>query len=296
MGFNVSFMANQSVTDEDINNIGYNLANTVYTTFTNDTLYGVDELNAITAHMMHKGVKRNYKNECALTLAESIVHIDSGLAFFENGAVMTIDDDGIDLTMENTTETQYIYLFYNAALNAAGARVTSALPETGTDYVMLGTVTDGVLTQDRTFAFLNADVKGTNEVVTLTLEPIDITDEKNDGYAWIRYKTDINITKFKRLIFYTPLDKVTVYPYNDNPQQGKVAGIIDIENNSLIDGYAYYDSGWGQRDTGSITANAEGYIEDGYFILEFSNYNTHPFYPYFCEKPITVELYGGAEE
>ena len=30
MGFNVSFMANQSETDEDINNIGYNLANTVY--------------------------------------------------------------------------------------------------------------------------------------------------------------------------------------------------------------------------------------------------------------------------
>ena len=115
MGFKASFLANQYVSDEDINAVGYNLSNTVYTSFANDTVYGVNELNSITAHMMNKGVKRNYKNECAVSLNEGIVHIDSGLVFFDNGATMNIDDEGIDLyickvyEVEKTRDTSVHY-------------------------------------------------------------------------------------------------------------------------------------------------------------------------------------------
>lgn len=286
MSFNVSFMANQMVTDEDINNIGYNLSNTVYTSFTDDTWYGVEELNAITSHMMNKGVKRNYKNECAVTLTDNIVHIDSGLAFFENGAVMTVDDDGIDLTLEDSTETQYIYLFFNSALNVAGARCTSLLPEAGTDYVTLGNVTGGVLTQDRTFAFLNADVKGTNEVVTVTAERKKVLIDGRDFYE---FSTPINISGYKKAYFRPDYEGG-----NYNNQSAFIFGVIDIQN-QIAESFVYANKDTSYKYNNVLcyesiangsTRNAE--IIDGILYVRI--------YMQLVQSPIRFELFGGVEE
>ena len=138
--FKVNFMSNQMVTAEDINAIGYNLANTVYTTFTDDTTYGVDELNAITQNIVTAGVKRGYENMCAVSFNGSMVFINSGQAFFESGAVMTIDELGISLELEDSTQTNYVYLFFDADTNVAGARCTTTIPG-GVDVVLLAEIT-----------------------------------------------------------------------------------------------------------------------------------------------------------
>ena len=287
--FSISFMKNQLVNDEDINAIGYNLSNTVYTTFTNDTLYGVDALNEITAHMMNKGVKRNYKNECALSLADTDIHIDSGLAFFENGATITIDDDGIDLTLEDSAETQYVYLFFNDTINVGGARCTVEYPSG--DFVMLGSITDGVLTQDRTFAYLNADAKGTNEVKTLILEPEIYAKNYNE---YIRYKTNFNITGYDKLCFYAYGNG-----YNGSDSRWcRIAGVFDIRNTSLI-GVMYMGGGaWLDDEFWVQSANVSGerkfYIEDGGFVMDWLTRYLHALSE--CKPSLTVELYGGAEE
>lgn len=137
--FKVNFMSNQTVTAEDINSIGYNLANTVYTSFENDVTYGVDELNEITKNIVGPGVKREYKNMCAVSLVGTTVTIASGQAFFECGAVMTVDDEGITLELEDSTKTNYVYLFHNSALNVAGARCTTEIPS-GLETVLLAEI------------------------------------------------------------------------------------------------------------------------------------------------------------
>lgn len=291
MSFNVSFLANQYVTDEDINNIGYNLSNTVYTSFTNDTVYGVDELNAITGHLMNKGVKRNYKNECAITLNEGIVHINSGLAFFDNGATIKIDDEGIDVSLEESSETQYVYLFFNSTINVGGARCTVEYPSD--EFVMLGSITDGVLKQDRTFAFLNADVKGTNEVVTLILDPVETKDE--DGHRITQYITDVNITKFNRAFFMTPEDEVRENWIGGGYDDACMMGCYDIQNDICLayTKYRYNTNNRNEADSFVVNSNDYARTEDGKLIvIDHHDSNVSDM----GDRHLRIELYGGAAE
>lgn len=284
MGFKVSFITNQNITDEDINAIGYNLSNTVYTSFTNDTLYGVDSLNEITSHLMSKGVKRGYENECAITINEGVVHIGSGLAFFDNGATISIDGDGIDLTFEESMETQYIYLFFNESLNVAGARCSVVLPETGVCYVMLGTVTGGILTQNRTFAYLNADVKGTNEVVTVTVEAEHYKDENEKLH--FRYIVPFNVTKYQMVYFRPTLEE------NAAEDLGVLFGAYDIQNQQehfYVFGYRS-SSSWTET---LVTSGNSISIVDGQLILDMERI-LNRVYP--SNEKLVFEFYGGVAE
>ena len=292
--FTVNFLANQAITEEEINEIGYNLSNTVYTSFENNTPYGINDFNAITAHMMNKGVKRNYKNECALSLADTNVHIDSGLAFFENGATITIDDDGIDLTLEDSTEKQYVYLFFNSTINIGGARCTVEYPSG--DFVMLGSIKNGVLTQDRTFASINAEFNLPNKEITITLNGVPgeyhgignwayTTEGLVQKHYGIRWTTDINVTSYKRAVFESAKD---VTPTNSANKIFVIGGCYDIANNEL--------EFFGAADNGECftTVNQHNYfsinIVDGKLQITYLNYYGME------EYPLYVTLYGGAEE
>lgn len=140
--FKASFLANQVVNDTELNDIGYNFANTVYTTFANGTTYGIEDLNQITANIVGPGVKRGAGENCAVSLSGTTVKISSGSAFFESGVTMTIDDDGISLELEDNSKINYVYLFYNPAVNVAGARCTTDMPS-GLEYVLLAEVSGG---------------------------------------------------------------------------------------------------------------------------------------------------------
>lgn len=145
--FKVNFMANQTVAAADINAIGENIAEAEYPTFADGVTYGVDALNGITAQMVTAGVKRGAGNNCDVSLSGTTVFISSGTVFFDCGAVMTIDSDGISTELEDSGQTNYVYLFFDSALNVAGARCTVAQPS-GTDCVLLAEVTGTSVAQN----------------------------------------------------------------------------------------------------------------------------------------------------
>ena len=285
MGFTVNFMANKDVTAEELNNAGYNLTNTVYTTFEDDTLYGVDDLNQITGNIISKGVKRNAGNECSVTMSDGTVHIADGTAFFDCGAVIKIDKDGIDIEPETSESTQYVYLFFNKALNVAGARCTTAAPSG--DYVLLGTVSGGTIAMDRTFASFQPDVKGTNEVKVVALNYTQI----GTGYDLIcRYKTDFNVTKYSKVYFHHKPRETTDYTYKDN---NNTRGVFDIKNQVLefcvCSRYSKYSYNWFGYIYGENNSIAR--IEDGYLIIDLPRD-----YGISANNPLYLEFYGGAED
>lgn len=145
--YKVNFMANQTIAAADIHAIGDNIAEAEYPTFSDGVTYGVDALNGITAQMVTAGVKRGAGNNCVVSLNGTTVFISSGTVFFDCGAVMTIDSDGISVDLEDSSQTNYVYLFFDAALNAAGAKCTVVQPS-GTDCVLLAEITGTSITQN----------------------------------------------------------------------------------------------------------------------------------------------------
>ena len=296
--FKVNFMANQTVTAEDINAIGYNLANTVYTTFADGTTYGVDELNEITAHIMNKGVLAGKGNECSVNAEGDMVHISDGIVFFESGAVMTIDSDGIDVNVESNTGKQYVYLFFNPDVNAAGARCTVAEP-TG-DFVMLATVENGSITMDRKYATLKSDVYGANEVKTVTLNSSTIEKESGtkipDKYS--HFETDFVVTSYKGVRIYakTQNDYRGVYIdydiQNGRPviMAGREGAGADLGWSASYYGYpGYYETYYEN--------NAKTYFDivDGKLIIDVLQSNLSPYHISGLRDSISCEFYGGVE-
>ena len=137
--FKASFLANQAVEDADINAIGANIAEAEYPIFVNGVTYGVDALNGITAQLVTAGVKRGAGDNCAVSLSGTTAFIKSGVAFFDSGVAMTIDDDGISVEREDSTQVNYVFLFYDPTLNVAGARCAVSIPS-GIEYVLLATI------------------------------------------------------------------------------------------------------------------------------------------------------------
>ena len=287
--FKVNFMSNQMVTAEDINAIGYNLENTVYTTFTDDTTYGVDELNEITAHIMNKGVLAGKGNECSVNAEGDMVHISDGIVFFESGAVMTIDSDGIDVNVESNTGKQYVYLFFNPDVNAAGVRCTTEEP--AGDFVMLATVENGSITMDRKYATLKSDVYGANEVKTVTLNSSTIEKESGtkipDKYS--HFETDFVITSYKGVRIKTSRGG---YGASGRPvimarREGTGASLGWSASCYGYPGYyeTYYEN----------YAETHFDIVDGKLIIDVLQSNLSPYYISGLRDSISCEFYGGVE-
>lgn len=176
MGYKVSFLDNQEVSAADLNAIGAGMPSVSYTQFVDGTTYGVKALNEITKSLMNPGVAKNYpedvltssQKECYVTKSgTSTVHISAGRAFFECGATITVDSSGIDLTIPQSDTMQYVYFFYSANGNIAGAKIAETKAES--DTVELATISaQGVLTDTRQYAYCkNASILP-NQYQTIT--------------------------------------------------------------------------------------------------------------------------------
>lgn len=296
--FKVNFMANQTVTAEDINAIGYNLANTVYTTFADDTTYGVDELNAITSHIMNRGVIVGKGTECSVNISGDMVHISDGVAFFECGAVMTVDSDGIDINVENNADKQCVYLFFDSDVNVAGARCTVAEP-TG-DFVMLATIENGTVTMDRTYATLKSDVYGANEVKTVTLNSSTI--EKESGTkipdTYMRFETDFVVTSYKGVRIYAKTSSDYNGVYIDYDIQNRRPDIMAMRkgtgsNLDWISSYYGYPGYYMTYYENNTKVSFD--IVDGKLVIDVLESNESPYYVSGMKNSISCEFYGGAE-
>ncbi len=134
MSYKVNFLDNQIVTADNMNSIAEALGDGTLA-FNDDMTYGVDDLNAISGNLIHKGVSWG----CGLSVVDGNVIIGAGVLFMEDGKRVEIDSDGILLPYVSG-EKCYVWFRHDTVMGFVAPQCTVTEPA-GDDYVVLGEVT-----------------------------------------------------------------------------------------------------------------------------------------------------------
>lgn len=167
MGFKVNFQDNQKVSAAMLNSIAPDITEepAFDSAFSDDTLYGVDDLNAITSTLITKGVSKGM----AVSVSGSSVTISHGVAFFEDGKKITVDLDGVTLPWQEGS-INYVWFSNDLISGSVSAKCTTSEPEG--DYIKLCEISPkGVVTMKQDVALMkNASLlPNHHESVTLTV-------------------------------------------------------------------------------------------------------------------------------
>lgn len=134
MGYIVNFTDNQLVTAEYLNSVTSELGGGVGA-FSDDMVYGVDDLNGISSALVTKGVSRG----CELSVADGRVTIGAGSLFMSAGRRVEVDSEGVVLDYTEGS-LNYVWFSYDAVTGFTAPCCTTEAPS-GDDYVVLGQVT-----------------------------------------------------------------------------------------------------------------------------------------------------------
>ncbi len=240
MGFTVNFTDNQSITSNEINSIASGIDNEVTgISFTDDTLYGVDELNSISKSLITKGVTQGLD---VLVNGDDII-ITSGSAYFDDGKKLVADSDGITLKREENTFC-YVWLSNDISQGIVSAKATAEEPSG--DYVLLATVSaSGIVTPKKEIALMKnsslmpnyyeritqfISIAYTKEGTTLSLDvgkdfrrmiiltlkqPIYVDWDANEMYQTGKYYKDVT-DPFDTLITVIPYLTIQFISYENN--------------------------------------------------------------------------------
>jgi len=120
--------------------------------FKDNVVYGADDINAIRASILTKGVVEESQSSCKVTATDTGVKINKGQAIFEDGCKIEVDDEGAYVGI-TSGEKNYVY-FYNNIL-AGLCEVKSDVTIPSGDYILLAEVDeDGNIWDKREFAQL----------------------------------------------------------------------------------------------------------------------------------------------
>ena len=145
------FLDNQTVTAASLNQIAIDLGKPTFTNFADNTAYNVDKLNDITAAIVGRGIAIGVKNACECTLSDGNITVDTGLIFFNSGAKMRIDT-AQTIAYTSSAVKRYIYAYNDTALNSIRLVSDEDAPAENMDTVMLCTVENNVLTDEREYS------------------------------------------------------------------------------------------------------------------------------------------------
>ena len=145
------FLDNQTVTAASLNQIAIDLGKPTFTNFADNTAYNVDKLNDITAAIVGRGIAIGVKNACECTLSDGNITVDTGLIFFNSGAKMRIDT-AQTIAYTSSAVKRYIYAYNDTALNSIRLVSDEEAPAENMDTVMLCTVENNVLTDEREYS------------------------------------------------------------------------------------------------------------------------------------------------
>lgn len=153
-----TFLDNQEVTAEDLNNIAIDLGYPDYSHFPEETPpSAVSALNQITADLVSAGVLLT-GNRCAVTYSKGNIYVDTGIIVFESGAKKRIE------TMQQLQAldgTSCIYALNNTVENTISLVCSSEFPVDG-DFVKLASVTGGAVTDTRKYSTAKVDLPTVN--------------------------------------------------------------------------------------------------------------------------------------
>ena len=120
--------------------------------FMNNEEYGAADINNIRSTITTKGVIPEELDSCEVVASATTgkIKVSPGTAFFADGARITIESPGEELTY-STSATNYVYLLNNKTANKCEVLCSATSPSG--DYVTLATVSaSGAITDTRQYA------------------------------------------------------------------------------------------------------------------------------------------------
>ena len=188
-----TFLDNQEVTAQDLNNIAIDLGYVEYSHFPeNPPQSAVSALNQITADLTTKGVLLS-GNRCMVTHASNKIYVDTGIIVFESGAKKRIETtQTLDFISGGTN---YVYAIHDTSANKISLVNATATPASG-DYVALAAVAaDGSVTYTAPLSTAKVGLSSGNskEVISFTqdfyfnqytpIATVSLADWDNHEYA-----------------------------------------------------------------------------------------------------------------
>ncbi len=120
--------------------------------FKDNVVYGADDINAIRASILTKGVIEESQSSCMVTVADGVFKICKGQAVFKDGCRIEVDDEGTTVDVTSGTKN-YIYFYNNTLAGVCEVKADTLFP-TG-DYVLLAEIDEnGDVSDKREFAQL----------------------------------------------------------------------------------------------------------------------------------------------
>lgn len=132
-----TFLYNEEVTAEDLNNIAIDLGKADFSFFENDNPTAVSELNKITGDLVSAGVLLT-DNRCRVNMVGDKITVDTGIIVFANGAKKRITETQTLMPLADVTS--YVYALNDVLNNRITLNVAEAYPTEG-DFVKLATLT-----------------------------------------------------------------------------------------------------------------------------------------------------------
>ena len=132
---------NQEVTADILNGIATDLGAPDFNRFSDGTKFGADELNAITAALVTKGVINNGNSDaCKVSIANGKISVATGTIVFDTGAKMKITEPQL---LEMIPDAKSYVVAANDILNNRILLYNAeSLPEDTSDYVILAEVSE----------------------------------------------------------------------------------------------------------------------------------------------------------
>ncbi|MBQ7975412.1 MAG: hypothetical protein IJ300_06970 [Clostridia bacterium] len=180
-----TFLDNQEVTAQDLNDIAIDLGYADYSHFPEETPpSAVAALNQITADLVTPGVLLA-GNRCAVTYADGIIYVDTGIIVFASGAKKRIESIQQLQALEGTS---CVYALNDTINNTISLVCASEFPTEG-DFVKLASVTSGEITDSRIYSTAKVDLPTENYCKTFDEEYGVTWKSADQGKGYVLAKT-----------------------------------------------------------------------------------------------------------
>lgn len=160
-----TFLDNQEVTAQDLNDIAIDLGYADYSHFPEETPpSAVSALNQITADLVTPGILLT-GNRCEVTYSDGIIYVDTGIIVFESGAKKRIESIQ---QLQALKGTSCVYALNDTINNTISLKCSEEFPTEG-DFAKLAIVSDGLVTSERVFSTSKVSIPVMDGVEEFTL-------------------------------------------------------------------------------------------------------------------------------
>jgi len=218
MGFTYSFTDNELYGTDDINAAISRLTTKGVTVYPTDRNL-IDAMNTVTAEVAGPGIDFS-QYSCLVTTENDNIRIGPGTAFFEDGVSMVIDSEGILLPFEYNS---YIYLYRDVVQNNCYPCISEQLPEN--NFVLLAYTDEQGAVQDRR-EYATSKLAPNSAVKTFSFFA-DVTYSTKTSPEKVLASFNVGYTTFSHVIF-----RKSLY---------SIAGYLTLPENEYSDYAKFYD-------------------------------------------------------